>query len=333
MRRFPAEWERHAATWIFWPRGAERYLYGTPSDYREVRAGFVRLIDLLAAFEPDVHLVADPSREEEARSAVGARARLHLLPLDDAWARDTAPSFVEEGDNRTELVAVCWRFNGWGERFAPWEKDAAVGPAVASLCGVRAEASSLAWEGGAVATDGAGRLLTTAPVLADPGRLGGHSVEDAAGELRRALGGRELLVLPEGLEGDDTGGHVDQVAAWAPSGVVLVPDAEGLSGEPRRRALANEAFLRERGVETVELPFPDPVVHRGERLAASYLNFYPVNDGLLAPAFGQPRKDERARAILGEHFPDREILAVESRPFLLGGGGLHCLTQPQPAVG
>ena len=333
MRRFPAEWESHAATWIFWPRGADRYLYGSAADYREVRAAFVQLIDVLAAFEPAVELGVDPSREAEARAEVGGRARVHALPLDDAWARDTGPSFVVEGEDPPGLVGVCWSFNGWGQRFAPWERDAAVGRAVARLAGARAEESPLAWEGGAVATDGTGRLLTTAPVLEDPGRLGGRSAEETATALQGSLGGRELLVLPEGMEGDDTGGHVDQVAAWAPTGVVLVPEATGLAGEARRRALANEAYLRERGVETVGLPAPDPVLHRGEPLAASYLNFYPVNAGLLVPAFGQPGPDERARAILGEHFPDREIIGIESRPFLLGGGGLHCLTQPQPAVG
>jgi agmatine deiminase len=333
MRRFPAEWEPHAATWIFWPRGAERYLYGTAGDYREVRAGFVRLIDVLAAFEPTVELVVDPSQEQEARAEAGRRARLHALPLDDAWARDTAPSFVLAGEATRERVAVCWSFNGWGQRFTPWERDAAVGEEIAFLSGARLERSPLAWEGGAMATNGSGRLLTTAPVLQDPARRGERTAEEVATELQGVLGADELLVLPEGMQGDDTGGHVDQVAAWTPTGVVLVPEADHLTGEERRRALDNEDYLRERGVQTVRLPSPDPVLHRGRRLTASYLNFYPVNDGLLVPAFGQPGPDERARAILGEHFPNREIVGIESRPFLLGGGGLHCLTQPQPSVG
>lgn len=321
--RFPGEWEPHAATWVFWPTRAEQYLYGGASAFAEVRAAFLRLVDILAAFEP-VRVGADPANEEEARSVLGRRAEVVPVPLDDAWARDAAPTFLAGGSAKT---AVRWRLTGWGGRFGPCAKDAEAAVRVAAREGATLREGGLALEGGAIHSDGRGTVLTTAAVLHDPGR----GAEGAAGQRRErlaaALGAERVLELPAGFAGDDTGGHVDVVAAFSPDGAVLLNDC----GEPADPNAAgsrrNAECLRAEEREVVAVPQPEARFAGGDRLAYSYLNFYPCNGAVLVPAFGD-RRDGYARGLIAERYPGREPVAMDARPFYLGGGGIHCVTQP-----
>lgn len=325
-RRFPGEWEPHAATWVFWPTGADRYPYGARSDYGEVLRAFRRLIDVLAAFEP-VEVAADPSVAEEARSWLGRRARVHSVPLDDAWARDAGPTVTRDGEG---LLALCWRFTGWGGRFGPTGKDARAAARVAGAAGLSVEEPGVAVEGGAILSDGRGTVFSTAAVLEDPGRHGETAGEAVRSRLEAALGASRILGLPSGFAGDDTGGHVDVVASVAPDGAVLLNDCRDADDPNREGSAANRAFLREAGRETVDVPQPEARFAGDRRLPYSYLNFYPCNGAVLLPAFGD-RRDDHARGIVAERFPDREVVPLEARPFYLGGGGIHCVTQPVPA--
>jgi len=201
----------------------------------------------------------------------------------------------------------------------------------------------LGMEGGGIHSDGQGTILTTAPVLYDPGRrcfrsIGSHADENAAEEpfhqelsklLLETLGAEEAIILPGVFDGDDTGGHVDVIAAFAPDGAVLLNDCKDHADPNHWAMLANAKLLRELGRDVVPIPQPEAVFNGGDRLAYSYLNFYPCNGAVLVPTFGQHR-DEHAQGILRERFPEHEIIPLDARPFYLGGGGIHCVTQPVP---
>ncbi|MFP4352727.1 MAG: agmatine deiminase family protein [Puniceicoccaceae bacterium] len=327
--RFPGEWEPHRATWIFWPTDPGRYFYGRAGDFPSILEAYRRLADVLCAFET-VHVAVDPRREAEARATLGGRAIVHGIPLDDAWARDAAPTFVSRGD---DLSAVCWRFTGWGGRFGPIDRDAAAAPLVAGLSAARNVCSTtVGMEGGGILSDGRGLVLTTVPVLFDPGRNPGKDPASLRAELAGLLGARRLVELPSGFAGDDTGGHVDVVAAVSPSGAVLLNDCRDRDDPNAAGSAANRRALADAGCEVVPVPQPGARFAGKDRLPYSYLNLYPCNGAVLVPAFGD-RLDGYVRDLVAEHFPDREVIPLDARPFYLGGGGLHCVTQPVPEIG
>ena len=323
----PAEWEEHEGTVVYWPGKPEQYLYGSASDYSQVTDAFVGLIDIICAFEP-VKLGVDPSRVASAAERVGKRAELFQIPLDDAWARDAAPTFLVSG---AERAAVCWRYTGWGGRFGPIEKDANAARGVADFLGATPLDTSLALEGGAIHSDGSGTFLTTESVLFDPGRNPGRDRDPLEQELLAIVGGKNLVVLPCGFEGDDTGGHVDVIAAFAPGGVVLTNDCEDSSDPNSLASRKNRKVLSDAGLEIVGVPQPEARFVKGDRLAYSYLNFYVLNGAVLYPVF-EDKSDSYAGGLLREHFPDREIIPFDARPFYLGGGGIHCVTQQIPKI-
>jgi len=323
----PAEWESHSATWIFWPTSPEQYLYGTAGDFPLVREAFRRLIDVLCVFEP-VQVGAAPEAVESVKGILGRRAEVHPIPLDDAWARDAAPTFVKRG---ASIEAVCWRFTGWGGRFGPVEKDADAARRVAGCMGLTQTFSSLAIEGGAIHSNGDGTILTTLPVLLDNGRNPGESREGLENSLCDTLGARRVIALPAGFDGDDTGGHIDVVAAFSPQGNVLLNDCTDTTDPNHTGTWENRQTLESVGLEIVPVPQPAARFSGDARLAYSYLNFYVCNGAVIVPFFGDS-KDDYARGLLAEHFPDREIIPLEARPLYLGGGGIHCVTQQVSSV-
>ena len=326
FRRFPAEWEKHEATWIFWPTGSEAYLYGKPTDYPLVRDAFVQLIDRIAAFEP-VRVVVSPKDMEEARSLLGKRAdQLLTLEINDAWARDAAPTFLH---TQSGLSALCWTFTGWGGRFRPYDKDAKVAPHLATHMGIPVLSTTFAMEGGGVHSNGEGTLLTTDPVLFDSGRNPQRKKESLRTELQNILGAQKALSLPAVFDGDDTGGHVDVIAAFHPEGMVLLNDCRD-AGDPNKESTEqNERYLRGEKKEVVRIPQPEATYSGQDRLAHSYLNFYICNHAVILPSFGSTL-DQRVRDQFRELFPHHDIVCVEARPFYWGGGGIHCVTQQQP---
>lgn len=326
--RMPAEWERHAGTWIFWPTRAEQYLYGSASDFSEVRGAFCRLIDILSAFEP-IHVGAAPAVRAEAESILGRRATIHEMPLDDAWARDAAPTFVTDAGS---LAAVCWRFTGWGGRFGPIENDGDAGVRIAEGMKVSVIRPELGMEGGGIHSNGNGTILTTAPVLYDSGRNPNLSQSEARGRLAEVLGANRVVVLPGIFNGDDTGGHVDVIAAFSPSGAVLLNDCEDRSDPNHVSSRENRAALISEKLEVVSVPQPAARFSGQERLAFSYLNFYVCNGAVIAPIFDD-RKDDYCCGLPAERFPDHEVIPLDARPFYLGGGGIHCVTQQIPVIG
>lgn len=340
--RWPAEWERHAATWLCWPKNPETW----PGNLLpRVESVFARIVEALAPGEGVRILVDDDRAIEHVRGVLRAEGveadrsiDFHPVPSDDAWVRDHGPIHVID-ENSGEPWLVDFEFNAWGEKYPPWTRDAAVAHEIARITGCHRLAVDAVLEGGSIDGDGRGTLLTTEACLLDPNRTPGLPARtrlDAEALLAASLGCEHVIWLGDGIVGDDTDGHVDDIARFvSPSTIVAAvePDTADANHGPLAANLERLRAARDREgrpYEVVEVPMPDPIHHDGDRLPASYANFYIANGVVLMPAFGQP-SDERAAAILGECLPDRELVCIPSRELVVGLGAVHCLTQQIPA--
>ncbi len=342
----PAEWEPHESTWIAWPHNRTDW----PGKFQTIPWVYAEIVRHLSRVECVDILVQD--EREEARAArvlklSDARmesVRFHRWPTNRVWTRDYGPIFVS---NREELGAVKWRFNAWA-KYPDWRLDERAGSKIVASVKVpgwrpvavlHGRQQPLVLEGGSIDVNGQGTLLTTEECLLsevqarNPG-LGREGMEMA---LREYLGAQQVVWLGRGIAGDDTHGHVDDIARFvSPQMVVAVvetnrddPNHEPLADNVRRlRAAADQDGRR---LTVIELPMPEPVTFRGLRLPASYANFYIANGLLLVPTFND-RNDRVALEILAGCFPDREVVGIHCRDLVLGLGTLHCLTQQQPKV-
>lgn len=325
----PAEWAPHARTIMGWPCRPGMW----PGKMAAARAQFAGVARAIARFEP-VTMLACAEDAQAARAACGAGVDVLELPIDDSWARDSGPTFLTDGAGR--LAAAAWRFNAWGGKYHPHDRDAAMAAALCNHFGVPVFAADFVLEGGAIHVDGEGTVMTTEQCLLHPNRnphLGRGEIE---ANLRAWLGVQSVLWLGEGLENDETDGHVDDIACFGRPGVVIAAVCAD-------RADANHAVLadnlarlraardaRGRALEVVELPLPPrrDAAHCG-RLASSYVNFYLCNAGVIVPAFDDPA-DSAAEAILRDVFPEREVVMVPADVIIEGGGSIHCITQQMP---
>jgi agmatine deiminase len=323
--RVPAEWEPRAGTLLAWPldRG------GTSAALIET---IEQVLALLRACEPVTLLVPPDDREELARALGGEDETLRLEPfaVNDIWTRDTGPmGAYRAGDG--EAIFLDGNFNGWGEQH-PYEMDRLLPTVLGRRWGRARVRLPLTVEGGAVEVNGRGDLLTTEAVLLDPRRHnpGRAEVERA---LEHYLGAARVHWLPRGLAGDDTGGHIDNLARFVGPRCIVCPgdvagsdhpDAE-LFRETRRTLMQLE--LAAGAPEVVALPVPSVRTLRGQPLPASYANFYLAEGLVLVPQFGDDQ-DDRALGVMRELFADRRVAGVQARPLLAQGGALHCITQP-----
>ena len=337
--RMPAEWEPHEATWIAWPHHEPDW----PGKLAAIPWVYAEIVRVLAPHERVEILCHDEATAEQARSAlrmhdVAENYRLHIVPTDRVWTRDTGPIGVRRSDGECEWVR--WRFNAWA-KYDNHTRDVLVGEAVTGITGLPATVAErpdgqgrMVLEGGAIDTNGAGILLTTEECLLseiqerNPG-LGRYDYEQA---FARYLGIERTVWLGKGCAGDDTHGHVDDIARFvSPDTVVLAyePDPADENHEP---SVDNERRLLDAGLRLVRLPYPRPVIMDGTRLPASYANFYIANGVVLVPTFND-RQDRHALNILSQLFPSREIVGIHAVDLVWGLGTLHCLTQQQPAAG
>jgi agmatine deiminase len=336
--RMPAEWARHDATWLTWPR-AEGISF--PDAYENIPAQWASLAKLLAEGE-QVHInVFSAVHEEEVRAAlkkadapVGTRIHLHPFPAYEPWCRDHGPIFVRRED---ELAVVDWRYNAWGGKYPPCDLDDAVPQHVAKLLGLRLFSPPMILEGGSIEVNGDGTLLTTEACLLNPNRNPDLSKGQIENYLRDYLGVEQILWLGEGIVGDDTDGHIDDLTRFvdATTLVTIVEDDRAdenyeLLRENRRRldAMRDPAG---RPWRVVELPTPGRIEREAQRLPASYANFYIANEAVIMPGFGHPN-DAKAQAVLQELFPTRRVVIWPSLDLIWGLGALHCITQQQPAA-
>ncbi|HVU93550.1 MAG TPA: agmatine deiminase family protein [Jatrophihabitans sp.] len=334
----PHEGERQECLWLAWP--TQGYTLGdTAEDAETARRTWAAVANGAAGFEP-VRVVVHPRDAELAPRYLDPAIEVRVQEIDDAWMRDTGPTFVRSESGA--LGAVTWVFNGWGQQeWATWEHDARLGPAVAAWAGAERVDSPMVNEGGGIHVDGLGTVLVTETVQRDPGRNPGWSREDVEAELARTIGARTVIWLPRGLTRDSdtfgTRGHVDIVANFPSAGRILLHDQRDRSHPDSavtaeiRAVLAAARDARGEPFEIVDLPAPAVLKDAGGFVDFSYVNHVLVNGAVLACAFDDPR-DADAVAILREAYPGREVVTVDARPLFERGGGIHCITQQQPAA-
>ncbi len=319
----PAEWQPHQRTLMAWP---QQHSWG--DGWQEAEAAYAAVANTISEFEPVLMLIP-AAREAHCRTLLGSAVQQWPLRYDDAWMRDSGPSFVF--DHSGQQHALSWNFNGWGDRFRPWQQDRAVAGKLAQHLQLPLQHSRMVLEGGAVHVDGAQRVMVTAQSLFDQRRNPDGDHDELLAQLLQYTGAEQAIVLPAGLSDDHTHGHIDEIACFVGPGRVLLhaPTAGDVDVDICRQA---DATLLDHGLEVGQLPAPEPVVTAaGERLTLSYVNFYIANDVLVVPSFAQPGADRNAAAIIAEQFPDRELRSCPALPIAVGGGGIHCITQQQPA--
>ena len=319
----PAEWAPHAATYMEWPTRLD--LWG--DLFEDAKLDYAEVANAIAAFEPVV-MVANPQQVDEARSYLTGNAEVLPIPIDDSWMRDNGPIFVTDG--RGGVALVHFRFNSWGEKFLPYDRDAEVPRRVAQHLGMRRYEAPMVLEGGSFFVDGEGTLLTTEQCLLHPNRNPHMTREQIQQTLREYLGVDTIVWLGRGHSTDrDTDGHIDGVLQYVRPGAVMLlapadpqdPDHESGVENLRRLREARDAHGRVFEV----MPF-DP----GPPNGLSYMNLYLPNGGVIVPVAGDPDEDEPALAQIRAAFPDREVVPVSGWTIHEGGGGPHCITQQLP---
>jgi agmatine deiminase len=349
--RMPAEWEPHSGCWMAWPERPDNWRDGAAP----AQAAFAAVASAIAVSEPVTMAVSD-ARFEAARAALPDTVRVVEASTDDAWMRDVGPTFVlgPGGERR----GVDWIFNAWGGHegglYSPWDRDDRVAAKVLETEGAARYRAPFVLEGGAIHVDGEGTVLTTEQCLLNRNRnpeLGREAIEAA---LHAYLGTEKVVWLGEGVYEDETDGHVDNLACFARPGVVLLTwvddpgDPQHAISRDAEERLAAATDARGRALEVIRVPAPGPLTidaaeaagvepvegtqprRAGDRMAASYVNFYLGNSRIVYPLL-DPARDAEAGEILTAAFPEREVLGVAAREILLGGGNVHCITQQVPA--
>ena len=335
----PAEWARHRATWLAWPHNLETW----PTHLEKVRAVWVQMICALSPHEQVNLLVNDDATERDVlarlQSAKADLTNVTLLriPTVDVWMRDYGPTFVTRPGPSDPLAFNDWIFNGWGGKYKAYEGDDRVAREIASIIKVPVFDQPLILEGGSIEVNGAGACLTTEQCLLNPNRNPHLSRREIEQFLKDALGVSQIIWLGEGIAGDDTDGHIDDIARFVnPTTVACIVEANsqddnyGLLQDNYER-LQNARDQSGAKLNIITLPCPAPVYYEGARLPASYANFYIANQAVLVPVFDDPH-DKQALGILQEHFPDREVIGLRCDEVVAGLGAIHCVTQQQPAL-
>jgi agmatine deiminase len=322
----PAEWARHERTLMAWPTRRDLWR----DQLEAAREEYAATANAIAAFEPVTMVCASAEEATQASAALSTAAEVVELPIDDSWLRDCGPIFVVDGDGRR--AGVHFEFNSWGGKFTPWDRDAAVGGLLVEHVGDDCYKAPFVLEGGAIAVDGEGTLLTTEECLLNPNRNPGMSRAEIEAGLHDHLGADTIVWLGQGLVEDrDTDGHVDMIAAFTRPGEVLLQTPE--PGAPSHERMAdNRSRLTAAGLDVVDFPILAAVEVAGEAVAVSHLNLYLCNGAAIVPLAGVDT-DAEALERIAAAYPDREVVGVPGRVIAFGGGGPHCITQQVPAAG
>jgi agmatine deiminase len=348
----PGEFEPHSGCWMAWPERADKWRRGAAP----AQEAFAAVAEAINRSEPVTMAVSD-ALFEHCREVLSPSIRVVALSTDDAWIRDTGPTFVVDGGGGRR--GVDWHFNAWGGLAGglhhPWDRDERVARKILELEGAERYRAPLVLEGGSIHVDGEGTVITTEECLLNPNRNPSLSREQIEATLRDYLGAERIIWLGRGVYNDETDGHVDNLACFVSPGVVLVTWTDDES-DPQH-AISSDAVgrleratdARGRSLEVIRAPAPGPLTiaaneakgvqaaggshprRAGDRMAASYVNFYLGMRRIVFPLLDE-RFDDAAAALLASSFPDREIVGVPSREILLGGGNIHCITQQVPAA-
>ena len=325
----PAEWAPHELTLVAWPQREDAWRGTTIEAARNTHA---EVVSVISQFEP-VLLVVDPSQAADARSRVPSEnVELLEVPIDDSWLRDSGPIILSDG--RGSRAGVDFRFNAWGEAFSPYENDAAVAGRILEHLGIERVESPMVLEGGSIAVDGNGLLVTTEQCLLDPTRNPEMDYREIAAELVGRLGAERVIWLGDGLLEDvDTDGHVDNICAFYEPGKAILQTVAEESDPNWASTRENLRRLEAAGVEVAELELLPRIPGEDDGVVVvPYTNFYVANGALIVPVgMVDPDMDAEALKRLGELYPGREPIGIDGRTLALGGGGIHCITQQVPA--
>jgi agmatine deiminase len=331
--RFPAEWERHRATWLAWPHNPNTW----PGKFEPVPAVFRRFVAAVAPHE-EVHILAGRSAVmADARAQVGqiANVTLHDIPTNDCWVRDFGPLFLV-GDDDQPPAMVDFRYNAWGGKYPPFDDDDRATARINDELKLRRFEVPIILEGGSIDVNGKGTILTTEACLLNPNRNPQLSRQEIEQYLTDYLAARHVIWLAGDMAGDDTDGHIDQLARFVDERTVLAAVEEDPTDEnyvPLRdnvRRLQKATDQDGRPLTVATLPMPRPKYHDEQRLPASYANFYIANGVVVVPAYDDPA-DAVAAAVLGRLFPTRRVQSIRALDLVWGLGAFHCMTQQQPA--
>ena len=348
--RMPGEFEKHRGTYIIWPERPDNWRYGGKPAQRV----FTKVADAISAFEP-VTVLVSAGQYCNARAMLNPRVRVAEAANNDSWVRDCGPTFVTNGET---LRGVDWEFNAWGGLvdglYFPWDADDLIAQKICELEGAdRYRTDGFVLEGGSIHTDGEGTVVVTEECLLSAGRNPHLSKSEIEATLKEYLGAEKVIWLPRGIYLDETNGHVDNIFCFARPGECLLAWCEDESdpqyeiSKAALEVLERETDAKGRHLTVHKLKLPRPVRitaeesegvdavegtlprKEGDRLAASYVNFYLCNGGVVFPMFGDPA-DEVAKETLSRVFPDRQVVGIYAREILLGGGNIHCITQQVP---
>jgi agmatine deiminase len=337
--RMPAEWEPHAATWLSWPHNPDTW----PGHFEPVEPAYAEIVRALLAGGECVRInVLDEAHERHVQKLLGRHGidgdiRLHRFPTNDAWCRDHGAIFVSRPGTDAPLAAVHCGYNAWGGKYPPFDRDVLIAERMADALDVPRFRADLILEGGSIDTNGAGTMLTTEQCLLNPNRnpqLDRRAIES---RLRDLFGVTQILWLGDGIAGDDTDGHVDDLTRFVSHDTVVTVVEADESDEnhaplaENRERLGRMTLADGTPLRIIELPMPAARFHEGQRLPASYANFYIANSAVLLPVFGDPL-DRDAQRILASLFPGRRVIPVPCADLVVGLGTIHCLTQQVPTV-
>lgn len=329
----PAEWDEHERTLIEWP--VKDSLVWS-DNYEEVCKGYAEVAKAISEFEK-VTMIVNEDTKEEAKALCGEDVEYLLIPHNDAWCRDNGPTYI--WNNKKELKGINWKFNAWGEKYVPYDLDNEVASKVLNHYKVPVINAPIVLEGGSIHVDGEGTLLTTEQCLLNQNRNPHLTREIIEEEVKKQVNVSKIIWLKQGLFGDETDGHIDNIACFARPGVVLLQvckDKEDPNYDITREnleILRNTTDAKGRKIEIIEIEQPPIRFYKEERLTLSYLNFYFVNNGIILPVFGEDasNSDKLAEETLSRVFPDRKIITVDGMALIKEGGNVHCITQQMPA--
>ena len=335
--RMPAEWEPQAALWLSWPHNLATW----PGQFRPIPGVFAGIVAQISRFEPvriNCAAALQPRAKRLCEQAGADMARVTFFnhPTNDAWCRDHGPIFVKN-DRSGEVAVTDWVHNVWGGKYPPYDLDNKIPPSIAKKLGMRRFENDMVLEGGSIDVNGEGLLLTSEQCLLNKNRNPHLFREEIERNLQDYLGVTKVLWVGEGIVGDDTDGHIDDITRfYKPDGFVTV--VEPNRRDPNHRLL-EDVLERLKSMRTpagkkfdiVKLPMPKPFGFRGQQVPASYANFLIINGAVLVPQFRQKKRDAEVCEILGGCFPGREIIPIDCYHLIWGLGTLHCISQQQPA--
>jgi agmatine deiminase len=338
--RMPAEWELHSATWLSWPR---REGISFPNAFDRVLPTFRKMVEALLSSEPVNINVCSEAHETDVRQVLYGlsfdRLTFYRIPTNEPWCRDHGPIFLTRGGDdgsESKLAVVDWDYNAWGGKYPPCDLDEVVPTRVAEILGLPVFYPRMILEGGSIDPNGAGALLTSESCLLNPNRNPTLDRSEIEKRLRDYLGVKDILWLGDGIEGDDTDGHIDDLARFVNERTIVTvieTNRDDANFEPLQENLRRLRAMQWNGAPfgVVTLPMPAKMIREDLRLPASYANFYIANKCILLPTFADPN-DAVAESTLAKLFPTRRIVPIDCTELIWGLGAFHCLTQQQPAT-